>query len=149
MSSARSWYPCMRSCSNRSDRESPIVTTQCTVSLIVPSSLPHASDPVIPSPGVTGCVSCQPQPATDICPRIPWPHLLGGKFRGQIMLSPETFTWDRRLYPLLFTLPDFTPLTPSPESTLILPLPDNVLHNLFSVSGSTQFSCSRGRIMWK
>ena len=51
---------------------------------------------------------------------------------------------------------DFTPYslhstqhTPISESTLILPLPDNVLHNLFSVSGSTQFSCSRGRIMWK
>ena len=79
-------------------------------------------------------------------------HLLGGKFRGQIMLSPETFTWDRWLLYSLFTL--YTPSLhsahrSSPESVLILRSLIMFLHNLFSVSGSTQFSCSRGRIMWK
>ena len=110
MSSISSWHPSTRSLMNLSVRESPMssqlrfyrVTSH--ISHIVHKTHSYRDEHSHSGPwsqvcivggGVTSAVSPCPE-LTHARPQSPanW-HLLGGKFRGQIMLSPDTLplTW--------------------------------------------------------
>ena len=124
----------MKSWRNRSDRESPIPALHCHhimthFETLIPLLFVTPVSPVF-HVSLTRLLTPS-APAS----RANW-HLLGGKFRGQIMLSPDT---------LLGTGDGFTLYS----AHINLLLPDNVLQAQFITSSRlTQFSFSQGRI-WK